>query len=78
MNTEYTVRRVRAKEDTLYGPSHGSDDADNTLCGIVLDWKTYITHTRHDGEVTCKTCKGILKNRGGDAGVAQLGRAAHS
>lgn len=35
MKPLYTVRRVR-KDDTKYGPFHGSEDGKETLCGRMM------------------------------------------
>ena len=62
---QYTVQRIRAKTNDLYGAVHGSDDADHTFCGIEMDWKTYILSSSgdKDEDITCKMCLGIMKNR---------------
>lgn len=64
MNALYTVQRCR-KDDTLYGPSHGSMDGDITICGIETDHNWWITNNTFDGEITCKKCLSILKEKQG-------------
>jgi len=53
----YLASRCRS-DDSLYGPMHGSCDADKTLCGLDIDWKWWILNTeKSDGvKVTCKKC----------------------
>ena len=60
-NTFYTVQRIR-KDDTLYGPLHGSVDAEKTICGIALNTNWYIIDNTFDGKITCKECLKIMKN----------------
>jgi hypothetical protein len=55
----YTVSRCRGNDD-LYGPSHGSDIAEETLCGVKLDDYWYVTNNTFDGTVTCKKCLQIM------------------
>ena len=59
MNTLYTVKKCKNKyNDEL---SHGSDNGEETLCGIEIDENWYITNNEFDGIITCKKCKKILK-----------------
>lgn len=53
----YLVSRCR-KDDSLYGPLHGTWDADKTLCDHEIDGEHWwILHTDGDGmKVTCKRC----------------------
>ena len=60
MNTLYTLRKTR-KDDTLYGPSHGSDHDGMTLCGHEIDDRWWITNNTCDGEITCKDCLRVLE-----------------
>ena len=53
--TMYTAQRIR-RDETLYGPSHGSKDGDTTLCGLPLTWQWYITDNTFTGAITCKKC----------------------
>ena len=52
----YTVQRAR-KDDTLYGPSHASIDAEITVCGQHIDHHWFITHAAFDGECSCRKCQ---------------------
>ena len=64
MNTLYTVTVKKCKnkyDDELFKTSHGSDDGEETLCGIELNENWYITNNEFDGIITCKKCKKILK-----------------
>jgi len=59
--TPYTVQRIR-KDNTLYGPIHGSWDGDETVCGKLTDHNWYVLTNAFDGETTCKRClRGIPK-----------------
>lgn len=63
----YTVSRCKKDEDdfvgeALYGPIHGSVDAEITCCGQPLNDRWYIVNNTFDGEITCKKCKKIMKN----------------
>jgi hypothetical protein len=58
----YTVRQCR-KDDTLYGPTHGSQDANTTACGKEIDSNWYIITNGFDGKITCKDCIKLLKNQ---------------
>lgn len=58
----YTVSRCR-NDDTLYGPSHGSDNGDETICGKKIDHHWYITTNTFDGIITCKQCLKKIENR---------------
>ena len=60
-NPEYTVSGCRLKDDILYGPSHGSNDAIKTLCGKKIDHHMWITSNRSDGKITCKKCLKVLR-----------------
>ncbi len=51
----YTMQRAR-KDDSLYGPVHGSTDGDITACGISTDHNWHITNNRFDGVITCQKC----------------------
>jgi hypothetical protein len=54
---EYTVRRCRSlSNDELIGPTHGSDDAEYTICGIEIDQYWWIETSDGSGTVTCKKC----------------------
>jgi len=60
-NTLYTVQRVR-KDDSFYGPIHGSTDSEIIACGIETDHNWYIKTNTFDGKITCKKCiKAIQK-----------------
>ena len=54
--TLYTVQRAR-KDDTLYGPSHASIDAEITVCGQHIDHHWFITNATFDGECSCRKCQ---------------------
>ena len=61
MSTRYSVRRCR-KDDTWYGPSHGTNDnVSATLCGKKIDKNFYITHNDFSGVIDCKKCLKILE-----------------
>ena len=51
----YTVRKV-SKEDRIYGPSHGTEDCDKTLCGIQINETWYLTDHSYNGTITCADC----------------------
>ena len=61
MKTLYTVSRCR-KDDTLFGPTHGSDNAESTVCGQIIDVNWYIVNTTFQGIITCKKCLKIISN----------------
>ena len=67
----YTLRRCR-KDDTLYGPSHGSSDGNVTLCGIETDHHWWIVTNAFNGLVTCKKCEKVanVKVRGPEAALS--------
>jgi len=58
-SSSYTVQKI-AKADYLYGPVHGSDTGNETLCGQETSYDWYILTTRSDGTITCKKCLKIL------------------
>jgi hypothetical protein len=58
--TLYTVQRAR-KDDTLYGPSHGADGDDHTVCGQAIDHHWWITNNTFDGVITCRQCQKRLE-----------------
>jgi hypothetical protein len=60
--TMYTVQRCR-KDDSLYGPTHASKYAENTLCGLNVNHNWYIVNNTFDGEVTCKKCIEIMERK---------------
>ena len=60
MTTLYTVQRCK-KDNTLYGPTHASDNGNISLCGLHFDNNWYITNNTFDGEVTCEKCQRIIK-----------------
>lgn len=62
MNVRYAMRRI-TREDKLYGPSHGGEEYNITLCGQETDANWYVTHNNNDGEVTCKKCLRYLRKR---------------
>lgn len=66
----YTVQRARGG-DKLYGSTHASDECGLTYCGKEINFKWWILSNDGTGEVTCKTCIGIEKNRRGSS----VGRA---
>lgn len=57
--TLYTIQRCK-KDDTLYGPIHGSDNGETTLCGQDVDTNWWILNNTFDGIITCKKCLKIL------------------
>ena len=57
--TLYTVSRCR-KDDSLYGPTHGSNNCEITVCGQNIDSNWFILNTTFDGVMTCKKCQKIL------------------
>ena len=64
--SRYTVRRCKSlKDNTLYGPSHATNDiCTETLCGSKLNERQWwITDNNFTGEITCKKCNKILDER---------------
>jgi hypothetical protein len=60
MKTLYTVSKCKPNDD-IYGPSHGSDDGNTTLCGkdcFTGGW--WITDNSFEGEIDCKKCIDVL------------------
>lgn len=56
----YTVQRVR-KDDSLYGPTHGSMDCYKTDCGQDVGENWWVLTNDFSGVPTCKKClKGTL------------------
>ncbi len=51
----YTVQRIK-NPDTLYGPTHCSEEMEETLCGLIVDHNWYILTTDQTGTPTCKAC----------------------
>lgn len=51
----YTVSRCRL-DNSLYGPVHGSSDANTTHCGKEIDHNWYVISNAFDGNITCKKC----------------------
>lgn len=51
----YVVQKCR-KNDMLYGPTHKSLDAHETLCGREIDSSWWILTNDGSGVVTCKDC----------------------
>jgi hypothetical protein len=47
----------------LYGVTHGSEDADKTLCGRGIDHNWWIVDNAFEGEITCVSCLKVLKRR---------------
>ena len=62
MDTMYTVSRCK-KDNTLYGPTHGARDVDETVCGQEIDDDWWIVSNAFDGVVTCKKCLDILNDK---------------
>ena len=62
MNTLYTVQRCR-KNENAYGPLHGADNDQNTVCGKDIDHNWFIINNTFDGEINCKECLKILKDK---------------
>uniref|UniRef100_A0A6M3L2X9 Uncharacterized protein n=1 Tax=viral metagenome TaxID=1070528 RepID=A0A6M3L2X9_9ZZZZ len=60
MNTLYTVQKCRLKDVIFYGPIHGSDDGNITICGMSVNEEYYIINNTFDGEITCIKCLDIL------------------
>lgn len=58
-HTLYTVSKCH-KDDSLYGPLHGSSDVEFTTCGQNIDENWYIVNNTFDGKITCKKCINIL------------------
>ena len=60
----YNLRRTKnLSDDTLIGPTHGSDDGDYTLCGLdATHARWYICNNTHDGVITCKKCLAKLRS----------------
>jgi hypothetical protein len=54
-NCVYTASRCR-KDNTTYGPIHGSMDSGHTLCGQEMDHRWFILTNAFNGVVTCKRC----------------------
>lgn len=65
-HTFYTIHYI-TKEDplTFAKTSHGSEDGDNTVCGIdTLETKRwYLANNTFDGIITCKKCIKILEEK---------------
>ena len=62
MKTLYTVKKCKNKyNDELFKTSHGSDNGEETLCGIEINENWFITHNVFDGIITCKKCLAVLK-----------------
>lgn len=60
----YTVQRAR-KDDTLYGPTHGSHDGDVTVCGVTIDQNWYIVSNCSYGEINCMKCLAEVSQKSG-------------
>ena len=60
MKTLYTVRKINRK-DNLYGSSHGSTDANETICGKNINENWCIINNIFDGKISCRKCIKILK-----------------
>lgn len=61
--TQYCLSKTKKDSLDLIGHSHGSDDGDNTLCGVNATenpevW--YLTHNKFDGNITCPKCLKFL------------------
>lgn len=56
----YTVQRARLKDNTLYGPTHASNDTLFTVCDLDIDNRWWVVNNTHDGHVTCRKCLRIL------------------
>lgn len=57
MSVHYTAQRVKADStEELYGLSHKSIDAEDTLCGIVLNDRWKILKNNEWEKITCKKC----------------------
>lgn len=65
MNTLYTVHRCKYKHGTdIHKTSHGSANSETTICGKDITTGMWcIINNTYDGEITCKKCLSILKNR---------------
>jgi len=61
MTPLYTVQRSRKNRWDLYGPTHGSEGGDVTLCGQTITESWWILTNDHDGEVTCRKCLKIME-----------------
>ena len=59
MKTLYTVSRCR-NDSTLFGPVHGSDEGEITVCGQSIDHHWFITDNCFEGDITCKKCLKII------------------
>lgn len=62
INTLYTVQRIR-KDGTLYGLIHGSTSCEITICEKQIDHNWYVLNNTFDGEIICKRCLKILKEK---------------
>ena len=63
MKTLYTVSRCK-KDNALNGKKHGADNDNQTVCGLDLSsgyW--WITNNAFDGDIDCKKCLKVLKDR---------------
>jgi hypothetical protein len=58
---KYTVSRCKL-DDSLYGPLHGSEDGNNTICGMKLDENWWITNNTDDGVITCRRCLDVIRS----------------
>jgi hypothetical protein len=55
-NPLYTVSRCRIKDAKLYGPIHGSNNSNQTLCGQCIDQYWWIIDNNYSGKMSCKKC----------------------
>ena len=62
MKTLYTFQMAR-EDDSLYDATHGSDDGFVTICGEEVDRNWWITDNNFNGDITCKKCLKILKEK---------------
>ncbi|MCK5020008.1 MAG: hypothetical protein KAS32_23345 [Candidatus Peribacteraceae bacterium] len=60
--TLYTAQHIR-KDDVFYGPTHGSDDGDITVCQQKIDENWFIINNDSTGVISCKKCLESLENR---------------
>ena len=57
----YVVQKIIGS-DKLYGPTHWSDEVEETACGLMVDHNWYILSSDGSGVPTCKKCLEAIKN----------------
>jgi len=57
----YTVQKI-SKGDKLFGPTHWSDEVEETSCGLMVDHNWYILTSDGSGVPSCPRCLEAIKN----------------